>query len=180
MKSRYLALLSFFCASQAVASWAGGINIDVNLGAPARPPVVIAQPPAYLPAPEPAYAPVPEVSFAEQPRFIYAPALGCYVTVGTPYDMLYFGSSYYLYSGGRWFVGASYGGPWVVAKGRMRPALLRRFSYDQIRYYRDAEYRVYLGDPKHYRGRLYEPVWKRREIRREEQRGERREERGER
>ena len=173
---RFIATVSFLAASQSMMAMAG-INVDVNIGLPQPPPPVIVAPPP----PPPTYAPPPVeiqqpplVVYESQPRFIFSPTLGFYVSVGVPYDIVYIGSSYYLYSGGYWYVGPTFNGPWVFAQRRVLPSILKKYRYDQIRYYRDIEYRVYLRDPAHYRGRLHEPVWKPRERRREERRDERR------
>ena len=169
-------LLAVVVLSQAIPALAG-VNVDINIETAAPPtPVVVAPAPVYAPPPM-VYAPAPGpvVVYESQPRFIFSPTLGFYVSVGVPYDIVYIGPSYYLYSGGYWYMGATYVGPWVLAKQRMLPPGLRRFSFDKIRYYRDFEYKIYLRDPVHYRGRLHEPVWKRvdpREMHREEPRRE--------
>jgi hypothetical protein len=167
-------IIMFLVASQAAIALAG-VHVDVNVGVPVPPPVMVTPPPVYVPPPEPVYvpppppaAPGPVVVFESQPRFVYSPALGCYVSVGSPYDMVYVGDYYYLYSGGFWFGGPTFSGPWLVVKRRALPQVLRRFPYERIRYYRDLEYGIYLRDPVHYRGRLHEPAWRHREHRREE------------
>lgn len=167
MNKNILAAILFIGASQAVTSMAG-VNVNVNLGVPLPPPVVVTQPPVYAPPPPPVYGQAPEVVYESQPQFIFSPVLGFYVSVGVPYDIVYIGSSYYLYNSGYWYVGPSYSGPWSLARKRMLPLGLRKYSYDKIRYYRDSEYRIYQRDPRHYRGRFYQPEWRRVEPRRAE------------
>jgi hypothetical protein len=180
MKKRFVALSVFLVVSQSVLSLAG-VNVDVNIGIPVPAPrVIVTQPPpVYVPPPPPPeYASVPEVVYETQPQFIFSPALGFYVSVGVPYDIVYIGPNYYLNSGGYWYVGPTYAGPWAMARRHVLPPGLRRYPFERIRYYRDAEYRVYLRDPAHFRGRLHQPEWRRLEHRREEfRREERREER---
>jgi hypothetical protein len=154
-----IATISFLIASQSVAALAG-VDVNINVGAP--PPVTYQQPRVVV--------------YESQPRFIFSPALGMYVSVGVPYDICYIGNSYYLYSDGFWYVGPTFSGPWVVAQRRVLPKVLKKYRYDQIRSFRDAEYNVYLRDPARYRGKVYEPAWKPREPRREELREPRREE----
>jgi hypothetical protein len=171
---RFIATVCFLTASQAMMAMAG-VNLNVNIGSPPpQPPAIVVSPPTYAPPPVEVQQP-PPVVFEEQPRFIFLPALGFYVSVGTPYDIMYIGQSYYLHSGRFWYVGPTFSGPWAFAQGRLLPAVLHRYRYDQIRNYRDTEYRVYRHDPAHYRGRVYEPAWKPREPHREgsgEHRGE--------
>ncbi len=164
MKKKVYVVASFLAASQAVASFAG-VDVNINVGIPAAPPPVVVTQPAYAPPPPPGYGAPPEVVFEAQPRFIFSPTLGFYVTVGTPYDIVYIGSTYYFYSGGFWYAGPTYSGPWRIAKDRALPKLLRKYPYERIRFYRDQEYRIYQRDPARYRGRVYEPQWKRQEPR---------------
>jgi hypothetical protein len=132
------------------ASAQAGVNFSVNLGVPL--PVTAYPAPAY-PAPV-----ASRVVVEEAPRFIYATNLGCYVSVGTPYDMVYGDNGYYRYSGGTWYLAPSYRGPWRVVAHRELPYGLGRHSYQQVRYYRDLEYRRYQHDRDHYRGAWHQPV----------------------
>ncbi len=43
-------------------------------------------------------------------RFIFSPALGFYVTVGIPYDIVYLDRSYYCCRFGAWYVAPTYRG----------------------------------------------------------------------
>lgn len=202
MKKAVLAAFVILVAGAATAHARVDFNVSVGLPfpvapvvvAPAPPPPVVYSPPppayyppppAYYPPPAAYYAPEPppvsEVVIEEPPQFIYSPRLGFYVSVGTPYDMVYCDNGYYLNRGGYWYYGASYWGPWSYVQARGLPPMLHRHRYERIRYYRDREYRAYIADRDHYRGRWYRPEprpgWERRHDRRDDRRDERREER---
>ncbi len=131
--------------------------------APPPPPDIMAQsdiqpPPPSDVLPEPGqYGPPPEVYVDEAPQFIYSPALNLYVAVGVPYDLVYTGSGYFYFYGGRWYRGSYYNGPWVFATRRYFPPVLLRYRIDKIRYYRDVEFRRYQHDRAHYDGRFHRP-----------------------
>ena len=119
------------------------------------------------------YSPPPDVYLDEAPQFVYAPALNTYVAVGVPYDLVYTGSGYLYFYGGHWFRGPYYNGPWVFAARRSVPPALLRYRIDQIRQYRDVEFRRYNHDRAHYAGRTHRPAYrseKRRTVREEEHR----------
>jgi len=129
-----------------VALWpavaAADVGVNVNIGV--TPPVVVA------PAPGP-----PQVVLSVAPRFIFSPTLGFYVSVGVPYDIVFMDSNYYLYASGAWYSAQYYNGPW--ARARHVPAEIRRYRHEDIRHYRDTEYRAYERDREHYNGRWYQP-----------------------
>lgn len=81
------------------------------------------------------------VVFEAPPRMLYLPDMGFQVAVGVPYDVLYYGSDYYLYRDGVWFVARDYRGPWVVVRDGMLPGQLRRYGWSEIRHSRDVAYR---------------------------------------
>lgn len=140
------------------------VDFSVNIGIPVVPaPVVVAQPaPVPTVVGYPGYAePIAyaePAGYAEQPGFIYSPRLGFYVSVGLPYDVVYLDNCYYQYRGGYWYMSPNYRGPWAHVAQRRLPYGLHRHRYEQIRYYRDREYRSYLHDRDHYRGRWHRPV----------------------
>lgn len=127
-------------------------------------------PPEVLPEPE-QYTPPPEVYVDESPRFIYSPALNLYVAVGVPYDLVYTGVDYFYFYGGRWYRGPYYNGPWVLAARRHFPPVLLRYRINNIRYYRDLEFRRYEHNRAHYDGRFHRPEFRgeRRKIERREE-----------
>ncbi|HBA88712.1 MAG TPA: hypothetical protein DCZ75_12250 [Geobacter sp.] len=146
-------------------------NVNVDVPIPVAPaPVVTTGYPTPYPAAYPAYA--PQAVVAEPLQFIYSPALGFYVSVGVPYEMVYIGNSYYQYRGGYWYSSTTYRGPWAAVSYSWLPPGLHRHHYDRIRYYRDVEYRSYLRDRDHYRGNWHRPaaITDRKHDRRDEQR----------
>ena len=132
---------------------------------PPPPPPAMAQadvpppPPDVLPEPG-QYAPPPEVYVEEAPQFIYAPELNLYVAVGVPYDLIYTGSEYFYFYGGRWYRGPYYNGPWVFATRRYFPPALLKFRIARIRHFRDLEFRRYEHDRAHYNGRIHRPEYR--------------------
>lgn len=142
------------------------VEVSVNFGIPVA---VAAPPPAtvvtYPSVTYPAYAPAPvPVAYAD-PGFIYSPRLGFYVSVGLPYDVVYLDNCYYHFRNGRWYMSPTYGGGWSYLAPNRVPYQLHRHGYDRIVYYRDREYRRYLDDRHHYRGRWYRPEAMHRQVR---------------
>lgn len=131
-----------------VAAAHAGTSISVNINPPA---MVVAAPPAAV-----AVVP-PQVAFRRAPRFIFAPTLGFYVAVETPYNLIYLDGRYFLRDGRFWYGAPYYNGPWVRVRGRELPPGLRRFRAEEIRHHRDTEYRAFREDREHYRGRWYTP-----------------------
>ena len=121
---------------------AADIGFSINVGGP---PIVIAQP----------------------PDFLYPPELGFGVAVGVPYDMFYFDNAYFVLRGGGWYRTSYYGGDWVRVRPRDLPPEFRRHNLARIHAYRDREYRGYVRDREHYRGRYFRPEAGRREEHRE-------------
>ena len=75
------------------------------------------------------------------PSFIYLRTQGFSVSVGSPYDMVYYGNRYYIYNDGYWYRSYYYRGPWVLILDSGLPYQIRRHRWDDIRRYRDIEYR---------------------------------------
>ena len=109
-------------------------------------------PPPVVVSPAP-----PRVVLGFPPRFIYSPALGFYVAVETPYDLVFLNGQYYLLSDGFWYTARYYDGPWLIVKAGRLPPGLHRCRYEEIRRHRDFEYHAFLHDKKHYRARWYVP-----------------------
>jgi len=117
-------------------------------------------PPEVAPAPG-QYAPPPPVVFGHAPQFIYSEQLGMYVAVGVPYDLIYTGSEYFYWYGGRWYHGPYYNGPWAFATRAYYPPTLLRYRIGSIRHYRDYEYRQWQRHGRNYRGRFHRPEFRR-------------------
>lgn len=76
-----------------------------------------------------------------RPRFIYLNDQGFSVSYGSPYDIVFYGDTYYLYNAGFWYRSSHYRGPWVVVPAHNLPYNIRRHHWDDLRRYRDIEYR---------------------------------------
>ncbi|MDA8412838.1 MAG: hypothetical protein M0023_03520 [Desulfobacteraceae bacterium] len=158
MKKTVLVFLITVIAAASTAQ--AEVNVNVNVGVPV-PRVVVAAPPPVL--------------FEAAPQFIAPSRLGFYVGIDTPYDIIFSSDFYYLYYGNSWHRSRFYNGPWVEVPYRQLPPGIRRHRIEQIRSYRDREYRVYRRDRDHYRGRYFRPDHERREEWKDERRREKQE-----
>ncbi len=75
------------------------------------------------------------------PNFIYLRSQGFSVSIGNPYDMVYYGDFYYIYYNSHWYRSSSYHGPWILILNNRIPYQIRRHRWEDIRRYRDIEYR---------------------------------------
>jgi hypothetical protein len=100
-------------------------------------------------------APQPRFVVYEKPTFLFTPPLGYYVSVDSPYDIIRYGSRYYIYNDGRWFRSSSYRGPWKVVEYRYLPVKIRKHRYTEICRYRDVEFRKYKNNRGHGKGRWH-------------------------
>jgi hypothetical protein len=128
-------------ASSAIAE----VSISVNIGNPPPPPrhVMVSS--------------SPSIRFEAAPLFLAPSSLGFYVGVDTPYDIIFSSNLYYLYYGNSWHRAGHYNGPWVEVPYRELPPGIRKHRIEQIRSYRDREYRVYRNEREGYRGRNFRP-----------------------
>jgi hypothetical protein len=127
------------------AAQASNVDVNINLGAP--PPVVVRE-----------VAPQQRTVIIEDvPDFVYPPALGFYVAVGTPHDLFFFGGNYYLFREGRWHRGYDYNGPWTVIREKNVPYGLRKHRFETIHQHRDREYATYQREHDRYRGKHFRP-----------------------
>ncbi len=74
-----------------------------------------------------------------RPSFIVLPGYGFSVSVGTPYDMIYYDNHFYAYNNNYWYYSPAYNGPWVVIHENDLPDIIRKHSFDDIRKTRDIE-----------------------------------------
>ena len=146
----------------ATSSAQAEVRVNVNVPAPR---VVVSAPPAVI--------------FDVAPHFIAPPSLGFYVGVDTPYDIIFSSDFYYLYYGNSWHRSGSHNGPWVEVPYRELPPGIRKHRIEQIRSYRDREYRLYRNDRDHYRGRNFRPGHERKDELKEERRRDKEEWKGE-
>lgn len=159
MKKTVVALIITVLASASLAQ--AEVSVNVNVGVPA-PRVYVPPPPRVVVSGPPA------VLFEVAPHFIAPSGLGFYVGVDTPYDIIFSDDYYYLYYGNSWRRARHHNGPWVEVPFRQLPPGIRKHRIEQIRSYRDREYRVYSHDRDHYRGRHFRPEQERREVIKEE------------
>jgi hypothetical protein len=158
MKKTVLVLVTV--ALTAASSAQAEVRVNVNVGVPA-PRVIVSAPPAVL--------------FETAPQFLAPSRLGFYVGVDTPYDILFSSDFYYLYYGNSWHRARHHNGPWIEVPYRELPPGIRKHRIEQIRSYRDREYRVYREDRDHYRGRHFRPEHERREEWKDDRRHDRQE-----
>lgn len=148
-------------ASLAIPSLAlSETNVNISIGAPAIP----------VPA-------LPRVVFQAPPLFLAPPALGFYIGVDMPYDMVFISGSYYLFQGNNWYRSSHYNGPWATVRHEHLPQSVRKYKIDRIRHHREHEYRAYQQKREHYSGRHYRPGRDEKEERREHKRYEKEERR---
>ncbi|MEI8033608.1 MAG: hypothetical protein WCH05_09715 [Chlorobiaceae bacterium] len=83
----------------------------------------------------------PSFVIDRRPDFIALPEQGFSVSVGSPYDIIFYGNTYYLYNEGRWYRSSHYRGPWIITHENRLPRNIRRHRWEDIRRYRDTEYR---------------------------------------
>jgi hypothetical protein len=76
-----------------------------------------------------------------RPNFINVPELGFYVSAGGPQDIIRYDNRYYVNHNGRWYISSNYGGPWIIVREGRLPRQIRRHRWEDIRRYRDVEYR---------------------------------------
>ncbi len=150
MKKAVLFLLIAAVAAVSIAQ--AEVNVNVSIGVPGPTFVVPPPPPRRVVVSAP-----PSVVFEVAPLFVAPSGLGFYVGVDTPYDIIFSSDFYYLYYGNSWRRARDYNGPWVEVPYRQLPPGIRRHRIEQIRSYRDREYRVYRDERDHYRGRSFRP-----------------------
>ncbi|NTV01577.1 MAG: hypothetical protein HGB04_02170 [Chlorobiaceae bacterium] len=117
------------------------VDFNINIGPP---PVIIAPMP---PPPPPRHH---RIFIEGRPRFVYSPDLGFSVSVGSPYDIVYYGDRYYVYDDGGWYWAPGYDGPWIFIEDYRLPGRIRRFRHEEIRRYGDEEFRRH-GPPEGWR-----------------------------
>jgi len=74
-----------------------------------------------------------------RPSFIVLPGYGFSVSVGTPYDMIYYDKLYYIYNNNNWYSSRFYRGPWVVIEEDHLPDVIKHNRIEEIRKARNVE-----------------------------------------
>ncbi|HEY3307695.1 MAG TPA: hypothetical protein VGJ93_04515 [Desulfuromonadaceae bacterium] len=128
------------------------LNMDLGVPVQTKPPQTPSPPPPPAPVPD-----VPQVKLFAAPRFIYTPVLEFYVSTGIPYDIAYVGRDYYIFWHGGWFKSSFYNGPWTAVTPQMLPRALVKYNYDQVKFYRNKEFKKYSQERERYRGKWHDP-----------------------
>ena len=76
-----------------------------------------------------------------RPSFIVLPEYGFSVSLGIPYDIIYYDNLYYIYNNNYWYSSSFYSGPWVVIQENNLPDIIRKNRIEDIRNTRDIESR---------------------------------------
>jgi hypothetical protein len=119
MKSKILmavGVAGMFIGNPAVDALA---EVNVRIGSAPRHAIVIDRPPSFIQLGTPGFS----------------------VSYGSPYDIVLYGNYYYLYNDGLWYRSGNYNGPWGVIRERSLPPRIRRYRINDIRRFRDVEYR---------------------------------------
>lgn len=118
---RVLALTAVLALAPVSSVAADSVNIGVNIGLPAPPPIVVAPPP-------------PPVVVARPPQLVVVPGSPVFYAPGVSINFFAYGGHYYSFHEGAWFVATSHGGPWAtIAPGRVpRPVLAVPVAYYKI------------------------------------------------
>lgn len=153
MNNRLNSLVFIGMLVSSVCSAETNVDLNVHIGTP--PAVIIREPSEHHPPHE-------IVDIEEEPEFIFPSQLGFYVAIGVPYDLFYLNGYFWLYRDNLWHRGVSHTGPWVRYKVKHVPWGIRRHRIVKIREYREHEYREYLREKEHYRGKKFRPdhSWK--------------------
>ncbi len=86
------------------------------------------------------------------PSFIVLPEYGFSVSIGTPYEIIYYDNLYYIYNNNDWYSSSFYRGPWVVIQESNLPDIIRKHRIEDIRKSRDVEFRnnAHLDNRNHH------------------------------
>ena len=107
--NRALIAASLVVAAVATTPWPShaGVHVDINVGLPGPPPVVVA------PAPPPVgVVPPPPGAVAVPPRLVLVPGSPVYYAPALPVDVFFYRGLYYRLYRDTWFSAPGYGGPW--------------------------------------------------------------------
>lgn len=126
-----------FLGSAAMAQ----VSVDIHIGEPAPPPVVVGPPPVVLEAP---------------PHMVFDPGLGIYIAVGVPFDIFFSNNIYFYHANGVWYRSPYYRGPWTRTEFRRIPRGLREHRIEEVREYRERTWREYRGNEDRYHGRHFQ------------------------
>ena len=134
MFSMGLSLL-VWAVSVSAPVWAG-TDVNINIGVPLPPPIVVEVSPSMV--------------------FLAEPAV--YVAIGVPYDLFFIGGRYYYLHGGYWYWAPGYGGPWVHVVYRSLPPGLRKFKIEKLHQFREREFKLTKVQGPKYTGRHFNAI----------------------
>jgi hypothetical protein len=115
---------------------AGGVHVDINLGAP--------PPPAVVPLPPP-----PPVVVAAPPQLVVVPGTTVYYAPSVDHNYFFYGKRYYVYHNNAWFYAHSHQGPWTYVAHQHVP---RAVLAVPVEYYRVPPGHMHHGPPPWARG----------------------------
>lgn len=87
-----------------------------------------------------------------RPDFIFLSKPGFHVSYNGPYDIIFYGNRYFLFRDGAWYRASNHRGPWVIVRNNQLPSKIRRYRWDDLRRYRESEYRRH--DHKYWNNRF--------------------------
>ena len=146
MKNLMIFLLIFTALVWVVPPSFAGVDVNINIGVPLPPPIVVEAP----------------------PEMVIIPEAGVYVVVGAPYDLYFINGRYYYFHNGYWFWARGYGGPWVHVEYRVLPLGLRKYKIERLHEFREHVWKDYRErgpafKGKHFRAEAKEIARERRE-----------------
>jgi len=83
----------------------------------------------------------PKIHLTVRPDFVYLNDYGFSVSYGAPYDVIYYGDDFFIFREGSWYRSQDYKGPWRRVMNMDLPPAISRHRLEEIKRYRDVEYR---------------------------------------
>lgn len=120
MKKKLLLIAGATCMLFGTPAMDANAEVNVNVGINSRPPAFVID---------------------RRPTFIQMATPGFSMAIGSPYDIVYYGNAYYVNHGGLWYRSSDYRGPWRVVRDRDMPRRIRHYRVEEMRRFRDNEYR---------------------------------------
>jgi hypothetical protein len=99
---------------------ADGINLEINIGTPPPPAVVVATPPAVVTAPAPVVI-VPPPRVITPPQVVAVPSSSVFYAPQANFNLFVYSGRYYSFHQGTWFQATTHNGPWVVIASERVP-----------------------------------------------------------
>lgn len=132
---RFIWMVLFFGLCFIPSAWAG-VNVDINVGVPAPPPVVVAP-----------VAPPPVVQYNAQPDLIVVPSGGQYVYMVPGTEGMYFYQGiWYRYYQGYWYSAPLRSRAWVAVQPAAVPGVIIAVPPTYPLYVPAGYYRIHYAD----------------------------------